>query len=217
MSTAAIVAALYEEPEYEQTIKCLNSIRCLKAMVPREPAGVGSLANTYNRGFDTVHVYNGTVADYVWFVSNPTFAPGTFEALVKAMDDNPDMAAIHPAFNSDHAHLRPDGSSVVKEVPFVEFTAPMVRADVFAKLLLDEEMPYWGHDLAWSHEAKKLGYKLGVHHGVQIQHTYIRHNKTLHPVTQRRHELRKRTNATTNGRLVALYGTDWERILNYKR
>lgn len=221
MSTAAIVAVVYDEPEYEATRKCIDKCNCLKVFVDRQ--GTGSLAKAYNEGFATLQKHcseNDIHIDYVWFVSNPTWQPGAFEALVKAMDST-GYAAIHPAFNSDHAHLRPDGLAdgaymPVLTIPYIEFTAPMVRVDVFEKHKLDELMPYWGHDIAWSHEVKKDFTLLAVHHGVQLQHTYIRHNKNMHPITAKRHALRKQSNAATTARLVELYGENWQDVLGYR-
>lgn len=219
MTNVAIIAIIYEEPEWQETRKCLDKIQCLKLYVDRQ--GTGSLAAAYNKGYRDLMAYaaaNNIQIDYVWFVSNPTFLPGTMERLVSAMDST-GYAAIHPAFNSDHKHLRPvpelKEANVKREVPYIEFTAPIVRADVFAKFPLDEQMPYWGHDLDWSYRVRKDGYILAVHSGVRIEHTYIRNSKP-HPVTQRRHQLRKQTNAATTAHLVELYGADWQTVLQYK-
>ncbi len=215
MSITAIVAVEYSEPDYKNTVACLDKIKCLKNSVQRKPVGTGSLAEAYNLGFDTVYTYKGKELDYVWFVSNIQFDENAFTKLVDAMDAT-GYAAIHPAFESDHLFLRPDGSNTVKEVPYVEFTAPIVRADVFAKITLDENMPYWGHDLDWSYRVKQLGYKVGVHHGVLLQHKYIRQQKDLHHITRKRYEMRKQSNEATTAALIKKYGHNWQEVLGYK-
>jgi hypothetical protein len=130
--------------------------------------------------------------------------------------DSTGYAAITPAFSSDHKHIQPINRNVVTEGPFVEFTAPIVRMDVFKNFQLDEDMPYMGHDLDWSHRVASFGNKMGVHHGVVLKHTYIRNAKYSHSITDIRKKLRKNADASTEQKLIYKYGAAWKAVLNYQ-
>jgi hypothetical protein len=125
------------------------------------------------------------------------------------------FSAIHPSFKSDHKHMCPQRDNVVREVPFLEFTAPIVKTKVFEKFPLDENMPYMGHDLDWGYRVKKEGHRMGVHHGVEAKHTYIRFNKNLSTVTDIRKRLRKLWDEHTEYVLTQKYGENWKSKLHY--
>lgn len=212
-----IIAVAYLEPSWKATQDCL--LRCDNRVIIVDREGVGSLAGAYNHAFNKY----SKGYEYVWFVSNVTFKPGLVNELEQAMEAWPDYAAIHPIMmTSDHPHMRSslylksklDKCVLVRPVPFVEFTAPMVRVDVFEKMQLDESMPYMGHDLDWGYRIREAGYKIGVHHGVSVEHSYIRHSPD-HPITRARHSNRKAMDQLTKARLVEKYGPQWESKLKY--
>lgn len=205
-----IVSVKYEEPEWQQTKVAL--LGCGVPVIFMDRGGVGSLAEAYNKGFAKSLEIG---SEYVWFVSNPVFDTSVMHQLVGAMKGSK-YAAIQPTYSSDHAHLCPSGKTGLNDVPFIEFTCPMVRSDVSILHQLDRAMPYWGHDLDWSYRVKQAGYEIGVLQGAEVQHTYLRHSKK-HPVTAIRHLLRKQSNAATTKRLEQLYGENWKEVLNYSR
>lgn len=208
-----IVSVIYEEPEWQETKQAIEDCGILTAYVDRK--GVGSLARAHNEGFK--RITSETDLDYVWFITNVTFDPVILPKLVKSMVDT-GYDAIHPAFDSDHVNCRPDGSGKIKAVPFIEFTAPMVRVDTFKKIKLDEKMPYWGHDVDWGYRVRKSGGTVAVDHSITVQHEYIRFKVNTKPnkVTQLRHQYRKNTNGQTKQRLVSLYGKNWRQLLEFK-
>jgi GT2 family glycosyltransferase len=215
MNKVTIVSVVYQEPEWQQTKKDIEACGVPVVYVERSPPGVGSLAEAINRGFK-----EAPESEFVWFVTNVTFEPSVLNRLLESITD-PSLAAVHPSFLSDHAHLRPmpctfwKGSSL-KAVPFVEFTAPLVRAEIFKNHLLDEKMPYVGHDMAWGYEMRELGYKVAVEHMTTLGHTYIRHRKGFHPVTHTRRMLRRKAVNPTILRLIQLYGADYKSKLQYQ-
>jgi len=206
-----VVSVIYKELEWADTERCLDSCCYPVHFVDRR--GVGSLAKALNGGFKAWA--NG--AEYVWFVTNVLFSPECLQKLIEQMDNNPLMAAITPAFASDHVFCRPiDGCVETKSVNFIEFTAPIVRASVFREHLLDEDMPYWGHDLDWGYRVRKHGWQLGVYHGEQLGHIYIRNTQNNQRVTARRYELRRKTNGETRKALIRKYGHNWKQVLGYR-
>lgn len=202
MNRLIILSIIYHEPEWQQTKQCIEATGLPVHYVERKPKGVGSLSEAINRGIKEIEGY-----EYVWIVTNITFPPATPEKLLSAGYD-----AIHPAFNSDHAHQRPDGTEAVKDVPFIEFTSAMVKMDIMKRFPLDEAMPYWGMDLDFSYRLHVSGYKVGVHMGATIGHTYIR-NKKLLPVTYQRLLKRRQTNHQTKRRLKEKYGQAWRSVV----
>lgn len=194
----AIVSVIYQEPYWIDTKKCIQALNLPTVFVDRK--GVGSLAEAYNRGFQEAQIHN---PDLVWFVSNVTFKPDTLQKLVDSLGD---YCAIHARFDSDHRHMK-SGFGVI-EVPFLEFTAPLVRNEVYKNLPLDENLPYWGHDLVWGYEAQKLGYKMAVNYDIELGHTYIRNSKP-HPITRERQRLRRLSDKATSEYLRNKYGNEW--------
>lgn len=206
----AVVSVIYRELEWADTEKCLLNYCNPYPVFFVDRRGVGSLAKAINGGFSAWA--NGS--EYIWFVTNILFSPECLQKLIDQMDKNPKMAAITPSFESDHSFCRPiDGCKETKEVPFVEFTAPIVRASVFREFPLDEDMPYWGHDLDWGHRVRKAGHTLGVYHGEQLGHVYIRNTNNNQRITARRFELRKKSNSATRQALMRKYGGMWKQIL----
>lgn len=215
-SRSVIVSVVYDEPEWKQTKKCVESAGVPVVYAVRNPKGVGSLAEAINRGIAQA-IQQHPEAEFAWVVTNVTFSTGTLGGLEAAMDANPGFAAIHPAFHSDHAFCQPiKGFSGVTSVPFVEFTAPIIRIEDFKRIgPLDERAPYWGHDLIWGRTARELLYSIGVDHSTTIGHVYIRNNKSGNDVTNRRKNLRKQSDKATRERLEELYGETWKVTTGY--
>jgi hypothetical protein len=209
MENLAIVSVIYEEQEWEQTKRSIDKIDCLKVFVSR--GGDGSLAKAVNDGIKRLPKN----IRYVWIITNILFEPEIAERLVSEMERT-EYAAITPAFHSDHLFCRPaKDRHGVAEVPFVEFTCPIVRVDVMRRILLDEEMPYVGHDIDFGYRARKAGYKLGVDYDTTIGHVYIRNNKQPEPITLSRAKKREDAVPKTTNRLIKKYGPRWQKILMY--
>lgn len=178
-----IVAVQYLEPEYNATLRSINMCQIPTIFVDRK--GVGSLAEAYNRGFQKVQ------AEYVWFISNISFDKTVPGRLLKSVEG---YAGVHPEFDSHHKFIR-KGKGIEK-APFLEFTAPLIRSEVFKEIGLIEEMPYWGHDIAFGIECQKKGYELAVDHTTRIDHVYIwdsKRNKITEERKKRRLETDKQT------------------------
>lgn len=211
-----IISIIYKEPEWKQTKRFIQQLDLPTVYVDRK--GVGSMAKAYNRGFDKLIELHPNL-DYVWMVSNIVPYPDTIYKLSDSMDAYPwAWDAISPCFQSDHDWIRPQFYDGVKAVPFIEFTAPMVRVKTFKQFPLDEQMPYWGHDLDWGYRVRQAGGKIGVHYSAPIQHEYIRHKvkRMPLPITKERRRLRKETDESTRQRLVELYGENWGKVLGSK-
>lgn len=203
-----IIAIAYYEPAWKKTQDSLIQLDNRVILVDRE--GIGSMAGAYNFAFKE----HAKGYEYVWFVSNITFDPSMAQKLEQAMDDT-QFAAIHPAMpNSDHVHMRPDRSGQVKEVPFIEFTSPIVRTNIFRKFPLDELMPYVGFDMDFGYRVRQHGHRIGVHHGLKIGHVYLRHSPD-HPITAERLANRRASDQMTIARLVEKYGADYKVKIKY--
>jgi GT2 family glycosyltransferase len=200
----AIQLAYLETGWTARTFDCLqaDSVRCLY-LADRE--GVGSMSAAFNREAGKV-IRAKKAPEFIWFVTNVAFEPGTAQALLDAFDE--DTAAVHPKFASDHPHIAsPRG---VQDVPFVEWTAPMIRVEALREVgLLDEDMPYVGMDLDWSYRAREIGWKLRATAGAVVQHAYLRHNAP-EPVSKVREQLRALYNHQTNEKMIKKYGQNWK-------
>jgi len=206
-----IVAVRYLEPEYKETLKCLSKLDIPIIFVDRK--GVGSLAEAYNRGFEKVN------SEFVWFISNITFKPNVIFDLLSnirkpnvTLDDLSNIknyAGIHPKFPSHHKFIKYGNG--IQECNFIEFTAPLIRSEVFKEIKLDESMPYWGHDIAFGIECEKRGYKLAIDHTTEVGHVYIWDSKK-NPITEERKRLRTETDLSTKNELNKKY-PGWEKYL----
>ena len=198
----------YEEPGWtEQTVQCCEAAGITKIVIA-DRDGVGNMSKAFNRG--ALEVYKTGLPQFVWLLTNVTFTPDVPLALMAAFDDK--TAAVHPCHDSDHAHLKTCGHTP-QEVPFIEFTAPMFRTEALEKIGgADEHMPYWGMDLDWSYRAKQAGHNLKVSLA-RVQHVYLRHQKSKHPISTFREQLRAYHHSHTEAALVQKYGPKWEQIL----
>lgn len=194
-----IVAIKYCEPEYQETINCIKKTGIDVIWVDRNPEGVGSLAEAINRGVKQA------TADFVWIVTNVTFDDSVPFKLLKNIGK---ADAIHPTFDSDHKHIR-EGKGV-QEAPFIEFTAAFINR---AKWIgLDENCPYWGHDLIHGYEVHKNGGSILVDYTTKVEHVYIR-NKSRNHYTDRRKASRLNSNNHTRDYLKTKYGQNWREVI----
>lgn len=219
MNKVCIVSIVYHEPEWQETKKCIEALNVPVIYAERDPKGVGSLAEAINRGF----AESVALAEfkYVWFVTNCTFIPRMLKEMIEYMDLYPSCPAIHPCFDSDHQHLRQnintEGShEFMTYVPFIEFTAPLVRTSIFREFLLDENMPYVGHDLDWSYRIReRLTQVPAVYHGEKLGHTYIRKKRQFNPYTRARKRARQQADQSTIRALENKYGKNWRDLMQY--
>lgn len=213
MNKIAIIALEYLEPEYQQTLDCLKATGHIVFKANRD--GVGNMSRAFNDAFKNYVLGNGF--DFVWFVTNVTFQPDVARVLAKALTDDTSIGAIHPAMqSSDHLHLRSYGTEAIRIVPFIEFTAPMFRVDVFSMMMLDENLWYYYFDLLISYRLKEAGYSVGVHNNCEVQHTYLRNARTTHPISAIRKQLRDLMTKPNQEYLREKYGADWRSLFNWK-
>lgn len=204
-----IVAIIYQEEYWKETELLLAQTNDPVYLVDRK--GVGSMSEAYNTGFK--EAMKDQEYEWIWFVSNVTFKPKDWQNIKNLAKTLTGYAAINPVYNSDHPHLRPGHSEfAVYDIPFVEFTAPLVRASVFKENPLDEMLPYWGQDLDWSHRVKQNGWKLAACSEMVLGHSYIRESEP-NKITEQRKKLRFQTDAGTHKRLIEKYGQDWRKII----
>lgn len=201
-----IISVVYLEQYWQQTKKDIEA--CNVPVVYVDRRGAGSLAEAINRGFREACIHYDF--EYVWFVTNIYFGPSAIPQLEEALD-NSDFAAVHPSFDSDHRHLMKCARVDRAEVPFIEFTAACVRREIFERFPLDENMPYWGHDLDWGMRVRESGLKIGVDYNITVEHTYIRNTRKPERITQQRATNRRNTDEQTRKALVAKYGADWRK------
>lgn len=199
MAKILIVALEYLEPDWHHTLKCVENTGLPFTIVKRD--GVGNMSRAFNSVIKENHD-----ADLYWFVTNITFKPNVPFDLAQGVED---FAGIHPAMkSSDHRFQWPDGSEQVKQVPFIEFTCPMIKAEIFNENPLDEMLPYYYMDLDFAHRIKPN--KVAVHHGVQIDHTYLRNKQTEHPISTIRKRLRHYWTPLSQEHMKRKWGNDWE-------
>lgn len=211
MSSIAIVSLKYLEPEYKQTTDCLVDMNLPIFFADRD--GVGNMSRAFNDAF--IKNVKGNY-EFVWFVTNITCSPDTPHILASGIRGS--IVGAHPTMaGSDHLHQR---QNVTKQgiipAPFIEFTAPMFRADVFAKYLLDEDLWYYYMDLELCHRLHGAGYQVAVNHAAAVDHTYLRNTEIKHPVTELRSKLRNYISAGNRDYLATKYGPNWASLFNWK-
>jgi len=206
-----IVALEYLEPEYEQTRKCIEETGLNVLYVSRD--GVGNMSRAFNSVIEKRPL---EYIDYIWFITNITFANDTPLKLAECLEDN-DYAAVHPAMNSsDHIHMH-KGNQPHNEVPFVELTAPMFRAKDWVKYMFDEKLPYYYMDLDICHRMRLNGLTLGLCSEAEVSHIYLRNAKTKHPISRIRAELRNYHTPGSYQHMTEKWGNGWEKLLNWKK
>ena len=204
-----IIALEYLEPDFLETIQCLEKFNVPIIWAKRD--GIGNMSRAFNEAFryklkddPSYNVY----PRYVWFTTNILCNETLLHDLVKGIESS-GYAAIHPAFGSAHRHIVQDGSGIVKQAPFIEFTAPLFRTEVFEKYYLDEDLWYWYMDLDISYRMRCDGYKMGIHHGAALTHRYLTEDN-LHEISKLRYQLRTIMNSSAEQKLEAQYGRSWK-------
>lgn len=220
IDTIIPIVLKYEEPGVtDATVKSLiDAGFSSDQIVYADRDGVGNMSRAFNQAiiktrgafeFRMTDLSAQASAKFIWFLTNVTFSPEVPELLAETFDS--DTAAVHPAFDSEHYHMRRRGG-IFEDVPFVEWTAPMVSVSAWFDVgCLDTSMPYWGMDLDWSHRAKEKGYDLIVNGKCEVNHTYLNHNYEQHPISRIRKELREYWDEPTERRMIEKYGEDWLR------
>lgn len=207
-----ILAVVYHEPEWIQTCVSIAEHCSGIPIVFVDRKGFGSLAEAVNRGIRD----NCIPTSYVWVLTNVVFGPQCLQQLMAEIQAQDDLVAVSPAFNSDHAFMRPiPGPRRLVEVPFVEFTCPLVQTQYLRDVPLDERMPYAGHDIDWGYQMRERGRKLAVLQNVIVGHVYIRDTvfQKPNPITRKRHRLRVLAEESTKAYLHAKHGPEWRQKL----
>lgn len=204
MNNILIVALEYLEPEWEETLADIKATNLNYEIVSRD--GVGNMSRAYN----SILLDPFWDAEFIWFVSNIRFdadVPYILEAGLKETG----WAGIHPSMkSSDHKSHHPHPIRTHKQTPYIEWTAPMVRSDVFLREPLDEMLPYYYMDLDWSYRVNDKG--VGVHHGCQVDHVYLR-NAEEHPIGKIRKQLRNYWTPISQKHMEQKWGKDWTKKL----
>jgi hypothetical protein len=198
----AIVALSYLENAYADTLTCLKNQPYPVFFADRD--GVGSMTRAFNDAF--IRHIKGNF-EYVWFVTNINFAPHFPDVIIQELDKG--FAAVQPCMVGDHGHLKPLKSGGTREVPFIEFTAPAFRVDVFEKFLLDQNLWYYFFDLVISKQLRDSWYKMGVIDTIQMGHTYLRNGKK-EQITLIRERLRFWRDPIDRLYMDKEYGPNWE-------
>lgn len=210
MYKVCIIALKYLEPYWESTQKNIIDSQLPVIYVDRE--GVGSMTKAFNSAIPELNKkFGDNIPDYLFFVTNNNFTKETINRLVESMDKT-SFAAIHPSHDSDHPSHKNNGTNEILETKYIEWTAPIVRTDLFLKYPLNENYHYWFFDLVWSFEIKKNGYKIGVDHGAFVDHKYLVKDLS-NPISKKRKELRDARNIIEHQILLNEYGPNWRSIL----
>jgi hypothetical protein len=210
LSRTAIILLKYYERYFQNTLNCIKNTQLPVFIAERD--GVGNMSRAFNTAF-RLNQKELNKYEYIWFVTNIEFLPDVPIKLEKALDTFLEIGAIHPEFRSDHPHLLRDGSEEVKLIPFIEFTAPFFRREVFSRYMLDEDHWYYYMDLIISKQMKLDGIKMACHHGAKIFHTYLRNNSSKESVTLLREKLRDWREKEEREILARKFGKDWEKYL----
>lgn len=215
-----IIALKYEEPEYQETVKCIEATGLPVIWANRD--GVGNYSRAFNEAFKYGVVWMPGSPDpfmkasdfkYAWMISNITFDSDVPFKLAQYMDASTQIPAIHPAMpGSDHRHQWPYDDIGATAVPFIEWTAPMVRSSAFRSIPLNEELAYYYMDLDWCYRATKQ-YNLGqvyVAHSAVVNHTYLRDSKSR-TITILRSKLRDWWTPRSQREMARIYGPFWKK------
>lgn len=200
-----IIALRYEEPYYADTLECIWGSGLPVTYADRQ--GVGNFSKAMNEAAMQPHQ-----EEFLWFLTDVTFDPKTPLRLAENMGKH-NLWALHPAHQSDHQSHIPDGSGEVKYVPYIEWTAPMVRTSLFHELGgLDENHHYWYQDLLFSKQLRDRGLYMGVDHGNPVGHIY-RRNELVHEITKQRYDLRLKRDIIERELLRKRFGPRWRSVL----
>lgn len=208
MKDLAIISLKYLEADYSQTLECLKNIEFDTFFADRDYIG------NMSRAFNDCYVKN-VKGKYkaIWFITNINFEKTIPQNLYDSLIINK-LSAIHPAFNSDHSHIKPNGTKHILEAPFIEFTAPMFLCEHFEQFMLDENCWYYYFDLIISNNFRKGAYKMAVDHGNTIQHTYLRNQRIKPKISVLRAQLRDDIITPINDNyMIKTFGNYWRKEL----
>lgn len=189
----AIVLHYKEQDITAKAIQCLYASGYEGPFVYAKRDGVGRMSRAFNIAYqEAIDRYN---PEYVWFITNVTFGGNTMIELLGGLEVDPKCAAIQPSMpTSDHEFLRSRNHGTVEKVPFVEWTAPMIRTKALYDVgLLYESMGYVHFDMEWCWRAMGAGYHVCVDFSCAIDHQYLYRNHTSNFWTRTRKEMRLRT------------------------
>ena len=205
----------YEEKGWtEKTVQCLYDAGFKEwDILFADRDGVGNMSRAFNFHFqyaDLACLGDGVILSetykFTWFLTNVEFPPEMPLSLLSCFDK--ETAAVHPAFDSEHPHIK-TAFGVVPDVPFIEWTAPMVRTSLFEQFGgLDEQMPYWGMDLSFSKKCRDAGYMLKIDGRYRLKHNYLRTNAP-EKISLIRRELRSLYDRSTEERLIQVHGENY--------
>lgn len=207
MNSLALVALVYEEPDYEVTRKAIAATGLPVYWADRQ--GWGNFSEAMNRAFRQV------VEDVVWFVTDVDFEPETPHRLLASLTNN-NLVALHPEHASDHVTHTANGNQGIELVPFIEWTAPMVRSAWYRDLGgLDEDHWYRYMDLIFSKRVRDCGGLLGVDHDNRVRHVYRKYRELheQHEITVRRYTHRDARDGMEREMLCAKFGPNWPMVL----
>jgi hypothetical protein len=173
--------------------------------------GIGPMSPIFNKGMEVLEKWPKRQFGWVWHLTNVGFDKDALDKMMELAGD--EVAAVHPVFDSDHAHLDRRKVKESGPVPFIEWTAPLVSIKAWQDVGgLDNKLGYWGMDLDWSARARDYGYTLAVCKDVQLEHVYLRRkDRAEGPITGARRLMRDQSNRETEDRLIELWGEDWMR------
>ena len=201
-----IVLEYKERGWTEKTVKCLKAAGFeLEPQNFADREGVGSMSKAFNERMRFHLQFKNP--PFIWFLTNITFEPHVPHKLLEYMQSAYTTAAIHPGFNSDHPHIRQ--GQLLRDVPFVEWTAPFIRMSALEDVgLLDEQMPYVGFDIDWSYRAKQFGWILAADGVNRVEHTYL-YRHAPERISEIRASLRTVYLQSTYDRLAQKWGDNW--------
>lgn len=149
-------------------------------------------------------------ADYVMVCNNDIrLTDSQVEQAMRYIDGRDGI--FHIACNSPHIKvMTAQGSEPLREVPWVEFVAPIISRKVIDAIGgLDSDMSYgWGVELDYCYRAKKAGYSSFLAQRVDMCH-YGHKSQESHQ------EYIQKASPEMHRVLEKKYGTDWKNKLSY--
>ena len=106
------------------------------------------------------HFYNDF--DAFWMMNNDIVISRDSIERIKSIIADPNIKFITPSFNCWMDHCRNKNSNTVREVKAIEFTAPIIKREVFDSIGLWDEIfsMGWGVDFDFCYRATNAGIKM---------------------------------------------------------
>lgn len=208
----SVIALKYYEKDYPSVLRNLEKLGSKIYTADRD--GVGSISKAFNTAVK-LNLEEIRKTPYLWFVTNIGCHKTAAVDLANALETT-NGAAIHPQFKSDHPHISGKDRTrkpEVQEIPFIEFTAPMIRTDVFLQYFLDEDFWFYYMDLVFSKQLRDAGLKMYVHYGVKIEHVYLRNSGQKEEISKLREKVRQYRDPIEVRLLREKFGEDWRKQL----